>query len=309
MKSVCLAVLNYNGKHHLEFLLPSLEAACAQSPCPAVPLVLDNLSPQDDATWVKNRFPGVQCISAPSNDFLFSYNWLLKQLPHDIVVLLNNDLRVSPDFLAPLLRHLESDDVFAASSRSFDWEGTHITSGPARLTYQNGFYDWAFDTTRQETSHTLFCSGGFMAVDRLKFLELEGFNRLFHPAYCEDLDLCFRAWRRGWRCIYEPASTVWHREQGSWSESTAAKPNLLNLRNSLLFQWSSLPMEKDKTKRYKSLAKLFLHGIYKKDSYWLKVYVQAAKSWSLVSDQYSWMKASPKELDLLSQHFEMIPTA
>ena len=30
-------------------------------------------------------------------------------------------------------------------------------------------------------------------------MELGGFNRLFYPAYCEDLDLCFRAWRRGFR--------------------------------------------------------------------------------------------------------------
>ena len=43
-----------------------------------------------------------------------------------------------------------------------------------------------------------------MAVDRNKFVELGGFNRLFAPAYCEDVDLCFRAWRQGWRCIYDP---------------------------------------------------------------------------------------------------------
>ena len=119
---------------------------------------------------------------------------------------------------------------------------TAVTSGPARLKFNNGFYSWKFDTQHQRTCHTLFTSGGFMAVDRNKFVELGGFNRLFYPAYCEDLDLCFRAWRRGWRCIYEPASVVWHREQGTWSATQNSRATQLTLKHSLFFQWASLPM-------------------------------------------------------------------
>ena len=70
-----------------------------------------------------------------------------------------------------------------------------------------------------------------MAVDRNKFVELGGFNRLFAPAYCEDVDLCFRAWRRGWRCIYEPDSDVWHRHQATWSDHSNGSLNSLELRN------------------------------------------------------------------------------
>ena len=58
---------------------------------------------------------------------------------------------------------------------------TEVTSGPARLKFNNGFYSWKFDTQHQKTCHTLFTSGGFMAVDRKKFVELGGFNRLFYP--------------------------------------------------------------------------------------------------------------------------------
>ncbi len=253
MDSVSLAILNYNGRKHLEYLLPTACAAAKNYPGSCSVLVLDNRSTDPDVEWIRREFPAVRVVVAPKNDFLFSYNWLLPQLPEEIVVLLNNDLRVDKQFLEPLIQHFKSPDVFAVSASSYDWEGRERTIGPARLIFCNGFYGWKYEPGRQEPCHTLFTSGGFMAVNRQKFLELGGFNRLFHPAYCEDLDLCFRAWRRGWRSIYEPASVVWHREQATWSADKVT--NKLQLRNSLLFQWSSLPMERGRGTRYLEYGK------------------------------------------------------
>jgi len=296
MKSVCLAILNYNGRKHLEHLLPTACAAAKYFPGSCSVLVLDNRSTDPDVEWIKRKFPSVQVMVAPKNDFLFSYNWLLPQLQDEIVVLLNNDLRVDEQFLKPLLRHFKSSDVFAVSASSFDWEGRKKTIGPARLTFCNGFYGWNYESQRQELCHTLFTSGGFMAVDRRKFIELGGFNRLFFPAYCEDLDLCFRAWRRGWRSIYEPASVVWHREQATWSVSNAARPSKLQLRNSLLFQWSSLPMERNRIARYWTLVKLFTGGLMQGNNLWLVIYTRALLDWRKMRKQYLNLKVSQQEL-------------
>lgn len=296
MNSVCLAILNYNGRQHLEHLLPTAVAAARQCPVACSVLVLDNRSTDPDGEWVTREFPSVRVIVAPENDYLFSYNWLLAQLRDDIVVILNNDLRVHEHFVAPLLRHFQSTDVFAVSAASYDWEGRERTIGPARLTYRNGFYGWSYEPRRQELCHTLFTSGGFMAVDRRKFLELGGFSRLFHPAYCEDLDLCFRAWRRGWRCIYEPTSLVWHREQASWNASPAARPNRLNLRHSLLFQWSSLPMNHSRLSRWWSLAKLIGGGLLRGDHLWLSIYSSAWRDWRRMRKQFPGLKVSEAEL-------------
>ena len=139
MNSVCLAILNYNGRRHLEHLLPTALAATKKCPVACTVLVLDNRSTDPDADWLRQKFPNVQIAVAPQNDFLFSYNWLLAQLPDDIVVLLNNDLRLDENFLAPLLRHYHATDVFAVSASSFDWDGTERTFGPARLTFRDGF--------------------------------------------------------------------------------------------------------------------------------------------------------------------------
>jgi N-acetylglucosaminyl-diphospho-decaprenol L-rhamnosyltransferase len=114
-------------------------------------VVLDNQSTDDDVAWIAREFPSVETVEAPKNDFLFSYNWLALKRTEDVFVLLNNDLKVDHDFIAPLVSHFESPDVFSVSARSYDWNGGEVTSGPAQLEFKNGFYSWDFDTQCQKT--------------------------------------------------------------------------------------------------------------------------------------------------------------
>src|SRR4029077_2379187 len=272
MKSVCVAILNYNGKKHLKYLLPTACVAAKNFSGTRAVVVLDNQSTDDDVAWIEREFPSVETVVAPKNNFLFSYNCLAQKRTEDILVLLNNDLKVDRDFIAPLIKDFESPDVFSVSARSCDWNGDEVTSGPARLQFKNGFYSWKFDTEHQKRSHTLFTSGGSMAVDRKKFVELGGFNRLFYPAYCEDLDICFRTWRRGRRCIYEPDSHVWHRHQASWSNHSNSRLNSLELRNSLLMQWATFPMHKGRWARLHSLTKLLSASFFPDYRVWIKTY-------------------------------------
>jgi GT2 family glycosyltransferase len=297
MKSVCLAILNYNGREHLEQLLPTACAAAKKFSGTCAVVILDNQSTEDDVAWAQSEFPSVETIVAPTNDYLFSYNWLAQRRAEEILLLLNNDLKVDQDFIAPLVRYFESPDVFSVSARSYDWHGTQVTSGPARLEFTNGFYNWKFDTRHQKTCHTLFTSGGFMAVDRNKFVELGGFNRLFAPAYCEDVDLCFRAWRQGWRCIYEPDSIVWHRHRGTWSVDSNDNLSSLELRNLLLMQWSTLPTRKGRWARMQSLLKLFIGSLFAGNPVWIKTYPTTLVYWLGVRRCYLWMKVPDRELD------------
>ena len=296
MKSVCLAILNYNGKKHLEHLLPTACAAAKNFSGTCAVVVLDNQSTDDDTASIEREFPSVQVIVAPKNNFLFSYNWLAPKRTEEILVFLNNDLKVAPNFQTPLVRHFESPDVFSVSARSYDWNGGEVTSGPARLQFNNGFYSWKFDTEHQNRCHTLFTSGGFMAVDRKKFVELGGFNLLFYPAYCEDLDICFRAWRRGWRCIYEPDSHVWHRHQATWSNHSKGSLNSLELRNSLLMQWSTFPMRRGRVARLRSLLKLLVGSLVFGNRVWIKTYPATLVHWLAVRRRYVWMKIHDREL-------------
>jgi N-acetylglucosaminyl-diphospho-decaprenol L-rhamnosyltransferase len=283
-------------------LLPTACAAAAEYPGTCPVLVLDNQSTDGAVAWIKQEFPSIETMVAPKNDFLFSYNSLVQTRSEEVLVLLNNDLKVNHDFIAPLVRHFESADVFSVSARSYDWNGARVTSGPASLMFKNGFYSWNFDTQCQKPRHTLFTSGGFMAVDRKKFIELGGFNRLFAPAYCEDVDLCFRAWRHGWRCIYEPDSVVRHRHQASWGSHSPNSLDSLQLRSLLLMQWCTFPMHKARWDRLRTLVKLFLGSLFSRDSVWLKTYPATLVYWLGVRRRYLWMRVDNHELNqILSQ--------
>ena len=61
----------------------------------------------------------------------------------------------------------------------------------------------------------LWAGGGSSAVSRRKFEALGGFEELYNPFYMEDVDLSFRAWRRGWPSLLAPRSVVQHRHRGS----------------------------------------------------------------------------------------------
>jgi hypothetical protein len=87
-----------------------------------------------------------------------------------------------------------------------------------------------------------------------------------------DVDLCFRAWRKGWRCIFEPASRVLHREGGSWKTMKESRIDLKSLRNSMLFQWCNLPMQEGRWRRRWSVAKITMNGLFRLQIRWVITY-------------------------------------
>ena len=310
MKTVCLAILNYNGRRHLEHLLPTAIVAANQYPGSCSILVLDNRSTDPDVAWIRQAFPAVEVVIAPENGFLFSYNWLAKQRTEDILILLNNDLKLFPDFILPLTRHFEASDVFAVSATSRDWNDQVFTCGPAFLKTHHGHYLVLYDLNRQEFCHTFFCCFGFAAVDRGKFLELGGFNRLFWPIYYEDVELSYRAWRKGWRCLFEPASRVLHLDNGTMGHGDVHRVTRMNWRGLLLFQWSSLPAAGCWLERAAfyvwTASRLALQG----QSWWGRTWIATWLEWRRVRKNHPGLKTTPEELAaILARVAEPAPPA
>jgi GT2 family glycosyltransferase len=233
---VALLALNYNGLAHLDECLSSaLRAARAYSGYCAV-VCVDNKSTDGSRQHVRTRYPDVEIVEAPANDFLFSLNAVVEARPEDIVIIVNNDMRFDEGFVAPLVFHFTDPRVFAVGAAILDWDGSANTVGPrcARVR-QFWFYKW-WNYERQQAALTLEACGGAAAYRRRMFVELGGFDPLFRPGYYEDLDLSYRAWGRGWTVVYEPGSRAYHKLSASMLErfGDAAKARLL-YRNHLLF--------------------------------------------------------------------------
>src|SRR5262249_12424594 len=98
-----ILVLNYNGESLLAECLPSVLEAAPRAPLPCRVTVVDNSSSDRSRELVASRFPTVGFISEP-NRGLASFNAVLERRDEPVLLLLNNDVKLDANAVAPLLR-------------------------------------------------------------------------------------------------------------------------------------------------------------------------------------------------------------
>jgi GT2 family glycosyltransferase len=250
VNKVDLIILNYNGAEILPLCLPSIVEAAKRSPVPCQVIILDNKSKDKSIDYVRRNFPDVRIEITRENRVLFSYNELIPKLDSDIIILLNNDIKVDPDFIAPLLEYFKDKDIFGVAPRQMHFDGKGYNGGLSRIEFRCGMISATQkpfpegDARYSKASFTLFNANG--AFDRKKFLELGGFDDIFFPATWEDTDLCYRAWKKGWKMMYEPSSVIYHFEHYTMTRDEKNKDTLLkdkramNRRNMFVFTWKDI---------------------------------------------------------------------
>src|SRR5439155_8495718 len=118
-KACSIVIPNWNGRDLLARYLPFVEAAVAGNPANEI-LVVDNGSTDGSVQFLSENFPRVKALALERNlGFGGGSNAGFQAAANDIVVLLNNDMRVEPDFLAPLVAGFTDDKVFAVSCQIF----------------------------------------------------------------------------------------------------------------------------------------------------------------------------------------------
>jgi GT2 family glycosyltransferase len=212
-----IIVSTWNGRHLLETCLPRLLQAVAREGGDHQVIVVDDASADDTVDFVRREFPQVRLISLPRNlRFAGANNAAARQARGDVLVFLNNDMLVAPDFLAPLLRHFDRPEVFAVTARiemEPRWVGGGLVreTGLVRARFEDGFFALHHEEpTSDEPTPVLYAGGGSSAMRRDRFFQLGGLDRLFRPFYFEDLDISYRAQKAGWRILYEPRSRIAH---------------------------------------------------------------------------------------------------
>jgi len=244
-----IIVSTWNGRHLLETCLPRLLQAVAHEGGDHQIIVVDDASADDTVDFVRREFPQVRLISLPRNlRFAGANNAAARHARGDVLVFLNNDMLVAPDFLAPLLRHFDRPEMFAVTAR-IEMEPKWVAGGMIRETglvrarFEDGFFVLHHEEpASDEPTPVLYAGGGSSAVRRDSFFQLGALDRLFRPFYFEDLDISYRAQKAGWRILYEPRSRIIHshRRTNTAENFPGGYVDLMFGKNSLLFTWKAL---------------------------------------------------------------------
>jgi GT2 family glycosyltransferase len=107
MKKVAVVILNWNGKKFLEDLLPTL---VKYTPMDVDIVVGDNASTDDSVAFLKANYPRIMIIQNDKNyGFAEGYNRVLDKVEADYFVLLNSDIEVTDNWIAPVVDLMDAD--------------------------------------------------------------------------------------------------------------------------------------------------------------------------------------------------------
>jgi len=217
---VSAIIVNWNGARDLENCLPSL---LEQSYQPLEIIVADNRS-SDDSAAVAQRF-GVRWLPLERNLGLSpALNQGAKAAKGELLLFLNNDMRFDREFVLSMTAGLVEDkDIFAVDAVQYDWAGckpVHLATRLAKKRQASGIchavvpHLYLYQLASGSPTSVLMSCAANMLVRRSMFQALEGFDERLFFGY-EDMDLCWRAWIRGWKSISVPSAVCWHRVGGS----------------------------------------------------------------------------------------------
>ena len=245
--NISIVIPTFNGKELLVKYLPSVMGACKNYSLDKTELIIvDDASNDGTEDYLKLKFPFIKIIRHNTNKgFSASANNGVFSSKNKIVVLLNSDIEVSNNFLTFFQPYFKDKDVFAVRPGLKNSPGDEIIKNP-RIAggFKYGFFDVPKEA-RNKLKFAFFSGGGASAFDKEKFIALGGFDEMFSPFYYEDVDLSYRAWKRGWKIIYEPRSLAYHR--GGTTISRFFKKghiNTISERNKYFLVWKNITDKK-----------------------------------------------------------------
>ncbi|HSN47970.1 MAG TPA: glycosyltransferase family 2 protein [Flavobacterium sp.] len=246
---IAVVILNWNGEKLLEQFLPSIVQYSPEADI----YVADNASTDDSVSYLKAFFPTVKIIQNESNlGFAEGYNEALKQVDSDIFALVNSDIEVTENWLKPIIETFENEPKTAiiqpkildfkrreyfeyagAAGGFIDKYGYAYCRGRVFETLEkdNGQYD--------DNREIFWASGACFFIRSSVYNELKGFDAEFF-AHQEEIDLCWRAFNKGYKTRYNSKSVVYH-VGGATLQQGNPKKTFLNFRNSLLMLLKNLP--------------------------------------------------------------------
>lgn len=268
MKKVSVIILNWNGTKLLRKYLPSVVQYSNKDIAEVI--VADNGSTDESLKVMQEEFSSVRLITLNQNHgFAKGYNLSIEEIDTPFVVLLNDDVRVTENWLEPLVNFMEEHPEVGAVQPKLlsDREPEYFEyAGAAGGFLDKNGYPFCrgriFNTVEKDlgqydtNAEIMWATGACLLIRTELYRQAGGLDNEFF-AHMEEIDLCWRIRNLGYKIYCIPSSAVYHYGGASLAMGNPRKTKL-NFRNSLLMLYKNLPIEE---RRRKIHWRLCLDGI------------------------------------------------
>lgn len=266
MKKVFVVILDYNGhKDTLELLL-SLQNVKKEN-LDLFVVVVDNypkdpikLNPSDYKDLNLHLIYNRQNLGFSGGNNV-GINYSLKN-DADYVLVLNNDTLVEPLFVKELVSAAQKDErvgivvpkIYFAKGYEFHKDRYKENELGKVIWYAGGFIDWdnvigghrgVDELDRGQYNkvwETTLATGCCLLIKKEVLKKVGGYDDRYF-LYYEDADLSVRVRKEGFKLIYAPSATIWHKNAQSTGGSGSALQDYFITRNRLLFGLKYAPFK------------------------------------------------------------------
>ena len=236
-----IIIPNYNG---LSFMEPCFESLKEQTVRDFKVLVVDNGSTDGSVEWLKeHRVPSI--FLKENTGFSGAVNTGIRAADTPYVLLLNNDTRVEPGFVAAMERAMDqSPKIFSVSSKMIQMYHPDLMDDAGDM---YSILGWAYQrgvgrsvNLYQKSCRVFSACAGAAIYRRAVFDEIGLFDEL-HFAYLEDIDVGWRAKLYGYDNVYCPDAAVYHVGSGTSGSRYNSFKVRLAARNCIYLNYKNMP--------------------------------------------------------------------
>jgi len=230
---LAIITINYNGLADTLDFLESLKSATKPASLILQVYIVDNASSDDSVDVLSRRYPEIRLIESSKNlGFAAGNNLGIKRAlkeKNDLIMLINNDTSISKDLFIKLLDSpiLKTGTgvlgglIYFASGFEFHKKykknqiGKVIWFGGGQIDWDNIYathqYVNQIDTGQiKSPQETDFITGAFFITRSDVLRKVDLFNPDYFM-YLEDVELCLRIKRAGFKLFIDPNLKVWHK--------------------------------------------------------------------------------------------------
>ncbi|MCR4326590.1 MAG: glycosyltransferase [Candidatus Roizmanbacteria bacterium] len=177
--------------------------------------------------------------NAVNMGFSGSMNRGVKRASNSFLLFLNSDVKLLDTSYKKAVDTLKKNvNLFAVSFAQIEKDKSVVGANTAHL--QNGIFEHSGKSAKIACTN-LWPEGGSSLVRASYFQALNGYDELYAPFYWEDVDLGFRAWKRGYETVFSPDILVEHHHETTIRSFFSKKTiTAIAQRNQFVFMWKNL---------------------------------------------------------------------